>query len=374
MSKNNENFLYSTQHKIEWVKLYYYKENSFSDVSDQFHLKHSDIPKPSPSTIQRLIRKFETTGSVENLKPPGRPRTATDDDTSADVLAKVSVSPVKSSSKLGAEVGISSSSAYRILIMNKYHPYKVQLVQKLTEDDFDRRVEFCQWAVKMCDSDPDFSRKVVFSDEAIFYLNGHVNRQSTRFWSGNNPHWSSDIKIQGDPRVMVWCGIWNDRIIGPYFFDKSVTGATYLELLQDKIWPEIELFHGLGQVWFQQDGAPAHYHKDVRQWLDMKMPGRWIGRRGPREWAPRSPDLTIPDFFLWGYLKSQVYNSKPRNIQELMDNIRDACRSITSEMLKNCREEWEMRIKRIGYTWSNATWSNGHLVERATWSKGPNLT
>ncbi len=64
------------------------------------------------------------------------------------------------------------------------------------------------------------------------------------------------------------------------------------------------------------------------------MAGRWIGQRGPREWAPRSPDLTIPDFFLWGYLKSRVYNSKPKNIQELMDNIRDACRLITPESSK----------------------------------------
>jgi len=345
MSQNNENFQYSTQHKIEWVKLYYYKDRSYRDVSDLFHENHMEITKPSPSTIQRLIRKFETTGSVENIKPSGRPKTATDDQSSADILAKVAVSPVKSLSKLGAEAGISGSSAHRILIKSKYHPYKTQLVQHLAEDDFDRRVEFCQWAVEMCDSNPNFSKEILFSDEAIFYLNGHVNRQNTRFWSDNNPYWSSDSKAQGDPRVMVWCGIWNDRIIGPYFFDKSVTGATYLELLEDKIWPEIELFYGLGQAWFQQDGAPAHYHKDVRQWLDMKMPGRWIGRRGPVEWPPRSPDLTLPDFFLWGYLKSKVYDCKPRNLQELMDNIRETCKSITPQMLMNVRKEWELRIK-----------------------------
>jgi hypothetical protein len=42
-----------------------------------------------------------------------------------------------------------------------------------------------------------------------------------RFCSENNPHWSSDSKAQGDLRVMVWCGTWNDRIIGPYFLQIS---------------------------------------------------------------------------------------------------------------------------------------------------------
>jgi hypothetical protein len=103
------------------------------------------------------------------------------------------------------------------------------------------------------------------------------------------------------------------ELLAPIFC-KSVTGATYLELLECKIWPEIELFHRLGQVSFQQDQEQqsAHYHKDVRQWLDMKMPSRWIGRCGPVEWAPRCSDLTLPGFFLWGYSKFKVYDCKPR--------------------------------------------------------------
>ena len=43
---------------------------------------------------------------------------------------------------------------------------------------------------------------------------------------------------------------------------------------------------------FQQDGAPAHYSRDVRSFLNEKFPDGWIGRRGPVKWAPRSPDLT----------------------------------------------------------------------------------
>ena len=46
------------------------------------------------------------------------------------------------------------------------------------------------------------------------------------------------------------------------------------------------------RIIFQQDGAPAHYETRVRQWLNQKFPGKWIGRRGSIEWAQISPDLT----------------------------------------------------------------------------------
>nr|CAI5847363.1 unnamed protein product [Callosobruchus analis] len=46
---------------------------------------------------------------------------------------------------------------------------------------------------------------------------------------------------------------------------------------------------------------------DVRAYLDQNLSGQWIGRRGPIEFPPRSPDLTPLDFFLWGTVKDEVY-------------------------------------------------------------------
>lgn len=35
--------------------------------------------------------------------------------------------------------------------------------------------------------DTDFSRKIILSDEAHFYLDGFVNRQNGRVWGSENP-------------------------------------------------------------------------------------------------------------------------------------------------------------------------------------------
>jgi len=56
------------------------------------------------------------------------------------------------------------------------------------------------------------------------------------------------------------------------------------------------------QIWFQQDGAPAHSTKAVLNLLNEKYSYRWIGRKGYVAWLFRSTNLTPLDYFLWGYV------------------------------------------------------------------------
>jgi hypothetical protein len=64
------------------------------------------------------------------------------------------------------------------------------------------------------------------------------------------------------------------------------------------------------------------------------FPGRVISQRGNIEWPAKSPDLHTCDFFLWGYLKSKVYEKKPRTMVDLKQNIRDEVAAISPTMLQ----------------------------------------
>lgn len=97
-------------------------------------------------------------------------------------------------------------------------------------------------------------------------------------------------------------------------------------------------------MWFQQDGAPAHYHHQVRQYLDNWMGNRWIGRRGPVAWPARSPDLTPLDFFLWGYVKQEVYKEIPTTQENMKNRIRHVFRSIQPQTLQDVRDSFAMRL------------------------------
>ena len=57
-------------------------------------------------------------------------------------------------------------------------------------------------------------------------------------------------------------------------------------MLEEFCIPSLSAVADMQQVILQQDGAPPHYSRKVRDFLDDKFPDRWIGRRGPLKWAP----------------------------------------------------------------------------------------
>jgi hypothetical protein len=75
-----------------------------------------------------------------------------------------------------------------------------------------------------------------------------------------------------------------------------------LDKLQQFLIPQFDEDGQEGRIHFQQDGAPPHYLVEVREYLNPRFPGRWIGRAATMAWPPRFPDLTTPGFFLMGIL------------------------------------------------------------------------
>ena len=60
--------------------------------------------------------------------------------------------------------------------------------------------------------------------------------------------------------------------------------------------------------------------------------------RGFNNLPPRPPDASPCDFFLWGYVKDQVYVPPlPASIPEVKIRIRTAIETITADMLQRTR-------------------------------------
>ena len=82
-----------------------------------------------------------------------------------------------------------------------------------------------------------------------------------------------------------------------------------------------------------------HWHLAVRTFLNVHLPNRWIGRAGQKDqvfckWPPRSPDLSVCVFFLWGYVKDRVYVPPlPANVDGLQERITAAVKSVTPNMV-----------------------------------------
>ena len=223
-------------------------------------------------------------------------------------------------------------------------PYKIVLAQELKSQDHRMRREFADWALQMLANDPNFGQKIIFTDEAHFWLNGYVNKQNCRFWDAHNPQMFEEASMHPQ-RLTVWCGLWHGGIIGPYFFRNeegvavNVNGEQYRKMLTEFLWPELDSID-ITEMWFQQDGATCHT-RDVM--LDLIKEKFGFGRSFVN-WPPRSCDLTPLDYFLWGYLKSLVYANKPTTLEELEDNIRTVIASVTPQTLDRVIENWTQRL------------------------------
>ncbi|KAJ4450907.1 hypothetical protein ANN_02341 [Periplaneta americana] len=62
-------------------------------------------------------------------------------------------------------------------------------------------------------------------------------------------------------------------------------------------------------------------------------------------WPPRSPDLTTPDFFLWGYLKDRVYATRPQTVDDLKHNITQEIQAIDNRVLQRVASNMERRVE-----------------------------
>lgn len=148
---------------------------------------------------------------------------------------------------------------------------------------------------------------------------------------------------------MTWVGIINKKIIGPYYFPSgSVTGAAYDAMLRNFLVPElIRREIDPYDVIYMHDGAPSHIPLSVRRYLNDNFEG-FIGRGKDAlmNWPPRSPDLNPLDFFLWSFVKANVFKNTTKTIDELKQKIEEALDNVTEEMLVNVQKHIDRRYLR----------------------------
>ncbi|GFT01115.1 tc3a_0 protein [Trichonephila clavipes] len=69
-----------------------------------------------------------------------------------------------------------------------------------------------EWAQNEIAVVPDFHKRILFSDEAHFWLNGYVNKQNCCIWSEANPQVYVETPLHPE-KLTVWCALWAGGIL-----------------------------------------------------------------------------------------------------------------------------------------------------------------
>jgi len=169
-------------------------------------------------------------------------------------------------------------------------------------------MDLCHWIT----AHPQLLSIIVFTYDASFTQDGINNSRNVHTWSHDNVHETSATKFQRRFSLNMWFGLLGKRLIGPFVFDNNLTGNTYEVFLRNELPGLLEDIPLMirSQMYFQHDGAPPYYTQHVGEYTNEPFANRWLGRVGPVAWPPRSPDLTPLDYYLWGNMKTLVYETK----------------------------------------------------------------
>lgn len=293
----------------------------------EYEVRYPGRVIPSPQVFTRVHQRLLETGSVEKLKKEVGPNI--DVFAEEDLLERVEENPGVSTRQLSSDTGLSRWKVSKVLKDNKFHPYHFTLVQALEENDHEARVVFCRWLLNEDIVQYHFFKKILWTDEARFTREGVFNSHNMHLWATENPKAMRESSFQHRFSINVWAGVIGDVFLGPHIIEGNLTGPKYLDFLQHNL---PQLLDDLTQeqrdnLIFQHDGAPPHFDTDVREWLTENYP-TWIGRGGSVAWPPRSPDLNPLDFFVWGYMKSEVYMTVIQSEEDLRDRIFNAANKV----------------------------------------------
>jgi hypothetical protein len=172
-------------------------------------------------------------------------------------------------------------------------------VQELHQRDWANRVAFARNLLRIVADDA----AIGMSNGAHFHLSGCVSKQNFPYWSDANPR-----QLHSE-RVTVWCCVGSIEEDGHAV---TVNSGRCVHMLRNFLAREINR-RGINQqtTWFQQDGATAHTARASMPVVRDMFPGHVISPRCDFPWPARSPDFSVCDYFLWGYLKAKVFINRP---------------------------------------------------------------
>jgi transposase len=257
-------------------------------------------------TVSHIIKKYSSTGSVEDLPRSGRPPsidvTNSEDNVITNTIRKKRKSTAKAVQRdLETELNItiSSSTIANLRRALGFRPVHYRRRPIISNTNKHKRYQYC-----LDNMDEDW-KNIIFTDESMFILTD----EHEVIWKRPGSPCIERPTAQYPKKQMIWGGIWWDGRTDLCFVDGIVDQYQYQEiLLHYLIRPHLD--DGKEVL---QDGAKAHTADSTWEFIDEN--GVHMIQN-----PPRSPDLN-PIEKVWGWIKHEVNKHNPSTVDELKELI-----------------------------------------------------
>ena len=141
-------------------------------------------------------------------------------------------------------------------------------------------------------------------------------------------------------KIMIW-GCFSSKGLGRLkVIEETMKSQDYLNVLEHKMLPSARDLFGNENFIYQDDSAPCHRSKAVKQWQESQ-------NIEVLSWPGNSPDMN-PIENLWAILKQKVLKHQPKNKNELIFAILKVWRSeISEDLAKKLVSSMKSRIRAL---------------------------
>ena len=203
------------------------------------------------------------------------------------------------------------TTVWHVLHEQQLHPYHPQKVHAMQPQDFVSWAHFCRWFLEYCVEEPKFLWKIQFTDEAQFHQGScyQFTPQSSVSWLKpaccTSPWVSGTIQSEHLGSVPGWMCDW------------AIPSSTKSHRWRILVIPCRCTAWALGRC----ATACASKHMVSARWCTISFftcgptsSGPTIWATVDRSWWPdcleaHSPNLTPLDYYLWGHMKSLIFET-----------------------------------------------------------------
>ena len=183
---------------------------------------------------------------------------------------------------------------------------------------------------------------MIWSDESRFTI--FRNDGPGRVWRKNGCRYDIENLVpsvkHGGGGIMVW-GCFSGKGLGPLVtVEGKMNRLDYIRILDKNLLPLIRKKFRDRSYSFQDDNAPVHTAKDVKNWMVKKKINILA------DWPSQSPDLN-PIEHLWGELERRLkkHAVHPKNKSELEVAVKEEWLKIPYKTLEKLIESMPRRIE-----------------------------
>ena len=130
----------------------------------------------------------------------------------------------------------------------------------------------------------------------------------------------------GGGSIAIWGCIAGSSTGLAHLYNDWLNQHRYREILEDCLQPSMDVFEADSTRQFQQDNAPCHTARSIKQYMEEK-------RLKLMSWPAHSPDLN-PIENLWSWMDCKLQKSKPTNLVQLKTQMQALWNTVSQDLIK----------------------------------------